>query len=93
MMSNCHRPSTGRIIDLAQVLERKRPVWDSSRSFRMLVLAHGMLRDATYASGWKVQRSFRRIRGYKQMPALVAALRRRVGAPRQGQECNEAVAT
>jgi putative transposase len=53
----------------------------------------GEMKKRWVAAGMlEAQRSFRRIRGYKQIPALVAALGRRVGAPRQGQEGNEAVA-
>ena len=40
----------------------------------------------------EAQRSFRRTRGLQANPALVAALRRRVGGPGPGQEGNEAVA-
>ena len=53
----------------------------------------GEMKKRWVAAGMlEAQRSFRRVRGYKQMPVLVAALRRRVGAPRPGQEGNEAVA-
>ena len=53
----------------------------------------GEMKKRWVAAGMlEAQRSFRRIRGYKQMPTLVAALRRRVGGPGQGQEGNEAVA-
>ena len=53
----------------------------------------GEMKKRWVAAGMlEAQRSFRRVRGYRQMPALVAALRHRVGAPRQGQEGNEPVA-
>ena len=51
----------------------------------------GEMKKRWVAAGMlEAQRSFRRVRGYKQVPALVAALRRRVGAP--GQQGDEAVA-
>ena len=53
----------------------------------------GEMKKRWVAAGMlEAQRSFRRVRGYKQMPALVAALRRRAGAPGTGQESSEAVA-
>jgi transposase-like protein len=51
----------------------------------------GEMKKRWVAAGMlEAQRSFRRVRGYKQVPVLVAALRRRVGAP--GQPGDEAVA-
>jgi len=44
-------PSKGRIIDLAQVLDPRSPFGTPPRSFRMMVLAHGMLQDGTFANG------------------------------------------
>ena len=42
----------------------------------------GEMKKRWVAAGmWEAQRSFRRIRGYKQMPVLVAALRRHAGVP------------
>ena len=44
----------------------------------------GEMKKRWVAAGMlEAQRSFRRVRGYKQVPQLVAALRRHVGAPRQ----------
>jgi transposase-like protein len=51
----------------------------------------GEMKKRWVAAGMlEAQRSFRRVRGYKQVPQLVVALRRRVGAP--GQQGDEAVA-
>ncbi len=42
----------------------------------------GQMKKRWVAAGMlEAQRSFRRIRGYKQMPVLVAALRRHAGVP------------
>ncbi len=42
----------------------------------------GQMKKRWVAAGMlEAQRSFRRIRGYKQMPTLVAALRRHAGVP------------
>ena len=70
------------MISVARTTMRNVKHWQDGEMKKRWVAA-GML---------EAQRSFRRVRGYKQMPALVAALRRRVGAPRPGQEGNEAVA-
>ena len=51
----------------------------------------GEMKKRWVAAGMlEAQRSFRRVRGYKKVPQLVAALRRRMGAP--GQQADEAAA-
>ena len=53
----------------------------------------GSMKKRWVAAGMlEAERNFRRVRGCKEMPTLVAALRRRVGAPGTGQGSSEAVA-
>jgi hypothetical protein len=68
------------MISVARTTMRNVKNWQDGEMKKRWVAA-GML---------EAQRSFRRVRGYKQMPQLVVALRRRVGAP--GQPGDEAVA-
>ena len=59
------------MISVARTTMRNVKHWQDGEMKKRWVAA-GML---------EAQRSFRRIRGYKQMPALVAALRRHAGVP------------
>ena len=53
----------------------------------------GEMKKRWVAAGMlEAQRSFRRVRGYKQMPLLVAALRRHVGVPDTPPDYHQQVA-